>query len=115
MPFQPAALLFSRIISKPGVGRITLDTGCKAIASDPPGDRGIVYNAAGFKSLFQSEEHWVLKADDCENHDVGDELYILPTHICPTFALHQRVYVIDESGQWVDSWTVTARDRKLTV
>lgn len=115
MPFQPAALLFSRIISKPGVGRITLDTGCKAIASDPPGERGIVYSAAGFKSLFQSEEHWVFEADESENYDVGDELYILPTHICPTFALHQRVYVIDESGRWVDSWIVTARDRELTV
>ena len=115
MPFQPGALLFSRIVSKPGAGRVTLDAGCKAIASDPPGERGIVYSAAGFKSLFQSEEHWVFEVDSSESYNVGDELYILPTHICPTFALHQQVCVIDESGRWADSWNVTARDRKLRV
>ncbi len=115
MPFQPAALLLSRVVSKPAAGRITLDTGCKAIASDPAGERGIVYSAEGFKPLFQSEEHWVFEAEDCEKYHVGDELYILPTHICPTFALHQRVHVVDKSGKWVDSWTVTARDRKLSI
>jgi D-serine deaminase-like pyridoxal phosphate-dependent protein len=115
MLFQPAALLFSRIVSKPGAGRITLDAGSKAIATDPPAERGIVFNAEGLKPLFQSEEHWVFEAEDCRRFKVGDELYILPTHICPTFALHQNVRVVAASGDWVDTWPVTARDRKLTI
>jgi D-serine deaminase-like pyridoxal phosphate-dependent protein len=61
LPFQPAALLFTRVVSKPASGRVTVDAGCKAVASDPPAERGIVYSAEGFKPLFQSEEHWVFE------------------------------------------------------
>ena len=115
IPFQPAALLLSRVVSKPASGRVTVDTGSKAIAADPPAERGVVFSAEGFKPLFQSEEHWVFEAQDAQRFQVGEELYILPTHICPTFALHQSVSVVDASGQWVDSWPVTSRDRKLTI
>jgi D-serine deaminase-like pyridoxal phosphate-dependent protein len=115
MSFQPAALLFSRVVSKPGSGRVTVDVGSKAIAADPAAERGIVFSAEGFKPLFQSEEHWVFEAQEAARFQVGDELYILPAHICPTFALHQSVRVVDASGGWVDSWPVTARDRKLTI
>jgi D-serine deaminase-like pyridoxal phosphate-dependent protein len=115
MAFQPAALLFSRVVSKPANGRITVDAGSKAIATDPPAERGIVFSAEGLKPLFQSEEHWVFEAQDFGRLKVGDELYILPTHICPTFALHQSVRVVAASGDWVDTWPVTARDRVLTI
>jgi D-serine deaminase-like pyridoxal phosphate-dependent protein len=37
----------------------------------------------------------------------------LPTHICPTCALHRRAYVV-EDGRPVDEWEVAARDRVLT-
>ena len=115
LPFQPGALLFSRVVSKPASGRVTVDAGSKAIATDPPAERGIVFSAEGLKPLFQSEEHWVFEVQDSQRFKVGDELYILPTHICPTFALHQNVRVVDASGDWVDTWPVTARDRKLTI
>src|SRR5205823_13632955 len=36
MTFTPAALLLTRVISKPTPTRLTLDLGYKAIASDPP-------------------------------------------------------------------------------
>jgi D-serine deaminase-like pyridoxal phosphate-dependent protein len=114
LAFQPAALLFSRVVSKPP-GRITVDAGSKAIATDPPAERGIVYSAEGFKPLFQSEEHWVFEVQDSQRFEVGDELYILPTHICPTFALHHSVQVVDGVGDWVDAWPVAARDRKLSI
>ena len=41
--FTPAALLLSRIISIPTPHRITLDLGHKAIAADPDGVRGVVF------------------------------------------------------------------------
>jgi D-serine deaminase-like pyridoxal phosphate-dependent protein len=115
MAFQPAALLFTRVVSKPSSGRVTVDAGSKAIATDPPDERGIVFSAEGFRPLFQSEEHWVFEAREAGRFRVGDGLYILPTHICPTFALHQSVRVVDASGSWVDSWPVAARDRMLTL
>lgn len=115
LPFQPAALLLSRIISIPKAGMITLDLGSKAIASDPPGERGVILNLERAKPILQNEEHWVFSVDNSQDLKVGDELYILPTHICPTFALHQEVYVIGKSGEWEETWKVVARDRKLTI
>lgn len=115
LPFVPAALLFTRVVSRSASGRVTLDCGSKAIATDPPAERGIVFSAEGFKPLFQSEEHWVFEVADSGRYKPGDGLYILPTHICPTFALHQYVRVVDSSGDWVDTWPVTARDREITI
>jgi D-serine deaminase-like pyridoxal phosphate-dependent protein len=45
---------------------------------------------------------------------VGDVLYAIPRHICPTVALHQSAAVIAER-EIVDTWQVIARDRMLTV
>lgn len=115
LPFQPAVLLLSRIISMPKPGLITLDLGSKAIATDSPGERGVILNVEGAKPTLQSEEHWVFEVSHAQDLQVGDELYIMPTHICPTFALHQEVYVIGESGAWEEIWPVTARDRRLTI
>jgi len=115
LPFAPAALLFTRVVSRPAAGRVTLDCGSKAIATDPPAERGAVFSAEGFRPLFQSEEHWVFEVPDSGKYKPGDELYILPTHICPTFALHQYVRVVDSAGEWVDTWPVTARDREITI
>jgi D-serine deaminase-like pyridoxal phosphate-dependent protein len=115
MPFQAAALLLSRIISLPGPGLITLDLGSKAIATDQPGERGGILNVKGATPILQSEEHWVFEVSHPHDLQIGDELYIMPTHICPTFALHQEVYVIGPSGEWEETWPVAARNRTLTI
>src|SRR5574341_2046471 len=39
---------------------------------------------------------------------VGDELYGIPWHICPTVALHDRVFVVRD-GRVTDQGTVVAR------
>jgi len=44
---------------------------------------------------------------------IGTVLYVVPTHICPTSALYPSVLVAQE-GKITDSWTVTARNRKIT-
>jgi D-threonine aldolase len=41
-------------------------------------------------------------------------MYALPTHICPTVALHKEA-LIAENGLIVGSWPIVARDRVLTV
>ncbi len=37
LPFTPAALLLTRVVSHPGPGLLCLDLGYKAVASDPVG------------------------------------------------------------------------------
>ena len=44
---------------------------------------------------------------------VGDELFVIPTHICPTSALYASALVV-ENGKIVDNWPVSARNRKIT-
>ncbi|MBM3215986.1 D-TA family PLP-dependent enzyme [Candidatus Poribacteria bacterium] len=110
--FVPAAILFSRVISRPVAGFATIDLGHKAIAADPAGDRGIVLNVPGVRLGGQSEEHWVLELTDSATHGlrVGDPVFVCPTHVCPTVALHQEAIVID-GGRPVDRWQVAARNR----
>jgi D-serine deaminase-like pyridoxal phosphate-dependent protein len=110
--FRPAALLLTRVISRPLPHLATIDLGSKAIAADPPGARGAVLNLPGVHVRGQSEEHWVLELTDPTTHGVpvGHTLYVCPTHVCPTVALHREAYVV-ANGEVVERWEVTARDR----
>lgn len=113
--FVPAAVLLSRVISKPTPVRLTLDLGYKAIASDPPaGKRLILLNVPEYEAVLQNEEHLVIETDTADQFPIGAEIYAVPTHICPTCALHQQAYVV-EQGRLVETWPIVGRDRLLTV
>ncbi|MCC7336781.1 MAG: D-TA family PLP-dependent enzyme [Pirellulaceae bacterium] len=109
--FRPAAVLMTRVISKPFPGRVTVDLGYKAVASDPPAGRRCHFlNLPDAKEIQHSEEHLVVESPAVDNLTVGDVLYVVPAHICPTVALHSHMIVV-EDGRVVDRWRVTARDR----
>lgn len=113
--FTPAALLLTRVISRPTSDRVTTDLGYKAVASDPPaGNRLMFPDLPDAKAVLQNEEHLVLQTSQAERFQPGDELLAIPRHICPTCALHKQVYVI-AGGKLVGTWQVAARDRMLTV
>lgn len=113
LPFTPAAVLFSRVISRPRPGRITLDLGHKAVAADPAGPRVRVLGVPDPKYVVHSEEHLVIETPAADQYPPGTIVLAIPTHICPTCALHRRVYVV-EDGVPVDEWEVRARDRVLS-
>jgi D-serine deaminase-like pyridoxal phosphate-dependent protein len=113
--FEPAALLLTRVISKPTPTRITLDLGYKAVASDPPaGKRCVFLNVSDYQPVLQNEEHFVIETPSASGFQPGDEVYALPTHICPTCALHKQAYVV-ENNQITATWDIVARDRLLTI
>ena len=114
LPFTPAAMLLTRVISQPRPGRICLDLGHKAVAADPAGARLTLLGVPDATLGGQSEEHLVVETPHAGDFPPGTPLFAIPTHICPTCALHRRVYVI-ENGEWVDEWEVGARDRVLTI
>ena len=113
LAFIPGAAILTRVISRPAENLITLDTGSKAIATDP-GDRGIIADLPQAKAILQSEEHWVWKLEGSKLPPIGTVLYILPTHICPTSALYPGVLVV-KNGKQTDYWEVGARNRKITI
>lgn len=113
--FKPAALLLTRVISRPTANRITLDLGYKAVASDPPaGNRVLFPDLPDAQAVLQNEEHLVLETELANEFRPGDELFGIPKHVCPTSALHKQAYVVSQ-GRVVDHWTVDARDRWLSI
>lgn len=115
LPFTPAAVLLTRVVSRPTPNRITLDLGYKACASDPPAGKRLKFPALpDAREVLQNEEHLVLETSAAGNYEPGDELVAIPRHVCPTSALQSLVWVIAD-GKIVDQWPVTARDRWLTI
>ena len=113
--FTHAALVLTRVISRPTPTRVTFDLGYKAVASDPPaGKRCVLLNLPNATAVLQNEEHLVVETPDAEQWKPGDVAYALPAHVCPTSALHQFAYVV-EDGAVVDRWEIASRDRILTV
>ena len=114
LPFEPAALLLTRVVSRPRPGRLCLDLGHKAVAADPVGPRLRLLGVPEATLGGQSEEHLVVDTPHADQFPPGTPLLAIPMHVCPTCALHQRAYVV-EDGALVDQWDVTARDRVVGV
>ena len=113
-PFLPAALVMARIISLPAPGLVCVDLGTKAIASENPVDQRVWFvNAPELKAVSHSEEHLVLQAPGDHSWKVGDVLYGIPIHICPTCALYESATLIEE-GNVAGAWRTVARDRTIT-
>jgi D-serine deaminase-like pyridoxal phosphate-dependent protein len=111
----PAALLLTRVISRPTPTRLTLDLGYKAVSSDPPaGKRCLLLDVPDYEAILQNEEHLVLETPSADRYRPGDEIFAVPTHVCPSVALHRSAYVI-ENGEVIGTWDIAARDRLLTV
>lgn len=115
LDFEPAALLLGRVISKPLPAHATVDIGYKAISSDMSGDRGLVLDVETPNLEQQNEEHWVIKSETVKKWNVGQEVYVIPRHVCPTVALHQFANVIDEQGRCVDRWEIRSRPRVISI
>ncbi len=114
LDFLNAALVLTRVISKPGNNRLCLDLGHKAIAAEKPHPRVQFLNLPDAQAVTHSEEHLVIETSHADEFQVGDVLYGIPRHVCPTVALHAEVVVIRNGGA-TERWKVTARDRKLTI
>ena len=63
---------------------------------------------------MQNEEHLVIETATADQFQPGDERIAIPTHICPTSALHKQAFVVS-AGKLEAPWEVTARDRWLTI
>lgn len=109
--FLNAAALVSRVISKPGKNRLCLDLGHKSVSVDRVNVPHVVWlDLPDAQVVIHSEEHLVLETPAADRYQVGDVLYGIPEHICPTCALHKQAVVVRE-GRATETWPVDARDR----
>jgi D-serine deaminase-like pyridoxal phosphate-dependent protein len=114
LEFLHAALVLTRVVSKPGGNRLCLDVGHKAIAAENPHPRIKFLNLPDANAITHSEEHLVVETAHAAEFKVGDCLYGVPRHVCPTVALYSEAITI-RSGRAIERWKITARERRLTI
>ncbi len=109
LDFLPSAVVAGRVISNP-MGNVCLDLGHKSIASEMTHPRLHFLDLEINRVMNHSEEHLVVSVEDPGDVSVGDLVYAIPVHVCPTIALHEKVYVV-QNQQVADTWEVVARRR----
>jgi D-serine deaminase-like pyridoxal phosphate-dependent protein len=114
LDFLPAAVLLTRVVSKPNRNLLCLDLGHKAIAAEMPHPRITLLDIPISRFVNHSEEHLVIETDASEQWNPGDALYGIPWHICPTVPRYKSAYII-RNARVSGEWQIDARDRMITL
>lgn len=114
MNFLHAAVLLTRVVSKPGDDLLCLDLGHKAVASEMPHPRVKILGLENYSFAGHNEEHLVIKTSEASKFSTGDVVYCIPWHICPTMDRHDFAYVVKD-GVVKESWNIEARKRKISI
>lgn len=111
--FQPATLVVTTVVSAPTTGRITCDAGHKAVSADAGVPTCAVLGHARLQPQHPSEEHLPIDVPaDAQAPRIGEHLYLLPRHVCPTVNnFDHALLVVDGKVAGVER--VTARGREL--
>ncbi len=108
----PAALVFSRIVSRPARDIATCDAGSKSISADAGDPCAFVIGHPQFEPLPPSEEHLPLRHPPSEQVERGDVLMLVPRHVCTTVNLAEKAIIV-EGGEVTDIVDVAARAHEL--
>jgi D-serine deaminase-like pyridoxal phosphate-dependent protein len=114
LPFETAALLLTRVVSKPSPTRLCLDLGHKAVAAENPHPRVRFLETPEAVFITHSEEHLVIETSRAAEFRLGQTLHGIPRHVCPTVALYSEACVV-KSGAARERWPIIARSRKITI
>lgn len=114
LQFMHAAVLLTRIVSKPAPGLLCLDLGHKAVASEMPHPRVMFPGLEDYTFEGHNEEHLVIGIKDADKYKTGDALYAIPWHICPTIDRHDKATVV-RNNMAEGEWEIVARRRKITI
>jgi D-serine deaminase-like pyridoxal phosphate-dependent protein len=113
--FLFSALVLCRVVSMPDESKICIDLGHKAIASENELQKRVYFlNAPHLKPVSHSEEHIVVEPGSGHSYKIGDLFYALPYHVCPTVALYNKAYTVQNNA--LDAqWPITARGREINI
>jgi len=114
MGFLHAAVLLSRVISKPAEGIICLDLGHKSVASEMPQPRVKIPGPGNYTIVNHNEEHMVIRTDRASKMKIGDPVYAIPFHICPTVDRFDTASVV-RHGRVTEQWSIEARKKIITI
>ncbi|MGW5645621.1 alanine racemase [Saccharopolyspora sp. NPDC003752] len=100
LPFRQALTVLGTVISA-SPKWVVADVGLKALGMDH-GNPAI----PGARVHFCSDEHLTFTPETPAR--IGDRVRVLPAHVDPTIALHERIHVVD-GDEVVDTWPVDLR------
>lgn len=109
--YAPAALVLSRVVSHPHDGIITCDAGHKTVSADAGVPTCLVLGHSEMSPLSPSEEHLPIQLTGGASTPVGEPLYLLPRHICPTVNNFDSALLVRD-GRVAAVEKVTARGRE---
>lgn len=102
--FRHALYLLTTVISVNKSGWAVLDAGLKALGMDH-GNPTVVDVG---ECWFVSDEHITFGTQPERPVRVGDRVGVLPAHVDPTVAMHERMYVVDHD-EVTETWPIDLR------
>lgn len=111
--YRAAAVVVSAIVSQPTAHRITCDAGHKAVSADAGVPTCAVLGHPEWQPHKPSEEHLPIDVPvGVPMPAVGEHLYLVPRHVCPTVNNFDHALLI-VAGEIVGVERVTARGREM--
>jgi D-serine deaminase-like pyridoxal phosphate-dependent protein len=110
--YQPAALVVSTVVSHPKPNIVTCDAGHKSVSADAGIPTCSVAGRADLMPLKPSEEHLPIEVSAGRVPAIGELLYLIPRHVCPTVNNFDDAVIV-ERGRAVGVEHVTARGHEM--
>jgi D-serine deaminase-like pyridoxal phosphate-dependent protein len=109
--FRPSLLVLTTAISQPAKGRITVDAGVKAFATDqePPDPLSL----PGVSYRFAGDEHGILEFRDPRGPaevKLGDKVLMIASHCDPTVNLYDQYYPF-RNERVEEIWPIAGRGK----
>lgn len=113
--YLPAAIVMTRVVSHPAPGIITCDAGHKTVSADAGVPTCTVLGHPELEPLGPSEEHLPMRvAEGAAGPAIGELLYLVPRHVCPTVNnFDDAVIISDRKLIAVESVSARGRERPI--
>ncbi len=102
LPFKQALTVLATVISTSASGFAVANCGLKALAMD----HGKPDIEGGGMVMIVSDEHITFIPETPV--EVGDQIRVLPAHVDPTVAYHERMHLV-RNGEVLETWEVDLR------
>ncbi len=116
MGYRTAVLVLATVVSHPRPGRITCDAGHKAVSADAGVPTCRVLGRPDLEPQSPNEEHLPITVKEgAPVPAIGDTLYLLPRHVCPTVNnFDHAVLVVRGRVEGVERVTARGREAPLS-
>jgi D-serine deaminase-like pyridoxal phosphate-dependent protein len=112
--YQPAAVVVSTVVSHPKGNYLTCDAGHKSVSADAGIPTCEVAGRPDLRPLKPSEEHLPIEVLGGVRPAIGEALYLVPRHVCPTVNNFDDALIV-QGNRVVGVERVTARGHESPV